>query len=566
MKTTVPLKLLLIIGFALFGIKSYSQRGNALNLAENNQYLYTPDNDKSLKSYTIEAWVYWRANDPNAVQFLCGKDIEQMEIHFGGIGDNGIRFIPTPGVYVDALAAMPTNEWVHLAVTYNYDDAVAKIYINGIEKASNSISLQEIHTEDYFKIGTRANATYFLNAMVDEFRLWNTARTAKEIRENMHLTLHNSTPNLLQYFQFNEGLGATTIADTMGGNAGAIVGANLVASTANVGTGFSATRENPAANTEYGFSLTDLWLRFGNAPNGDVVVSRIKGKPAGTQVNGSNVTTFDDYYWIVDNYGTNTNNLNITASFYFDDAKFNQFISGAVAANMKLNQRNTNTLGAWTETNQASHLFSSSYSVRFTGVGSMSEVVLSKNLTVLPVTLVNFTAKADGNRAKLQWRTANEVNHKGFEIYRSGDDGKFVKIGEVNSSSGSQTTPNVSRQMLYTFTDNQPLNGANYYKLMQVDNDGKATELGIRMVNFGLPTYNIQLFPNPTTDIMTTSFISGTFSQLEVVDFTGKVFQKIGITEKQTEATISLAGYPTGIYLVKLSGKGLVESKKVIKN
>src|SRR5690606_9457525 len=52
----------------------------------------------------------------------------------------------------------------------------------------------------------------------------------------------------------------------------------------------------------------------------------------------------------------------------------------------------------------------------------------------LPVTLISFAARADDDRVKLQWQTVNEINNKGFEIWRKVDGGKaeglgFVKLG-----------------------------------------------------------------------------------------------------------------------------------------
>lgn len=187
----------------------------------------------------------------------------------------------------------------------------------------------------------------------------------------------------------------------------------------------------------------------------------------------------------------------------------------------------------------------------------------------LPVTLISFTAKADGNRAKLQWQTVQESNNKGFEIYRA-ESGKqkaessesltFIKIGEVLALVTHNTQP-----VTYNFTDNSPLNGNNYYKLVQLDNDGKATDLGIRTVNFQLSTFNLQLFPNPTTAFVTLSFAAGTFNQLQVIDLNGKVLQQHKLNGTESNKQVSLGTYPAGIYLFKLIGNTKTENRKVVK-
>ncbi|WP_293298729.1 T9SS type A sorting domain-containing protein [Pedobacter sp. UBA4863] len=189
--------------------------------------------------------------------------------------------------------------------------------------------------------------------------------------------------------------------------------------------------------------------------------------------------------------------------------------------------------------------------------------------STLPVTLVNFTAKADGNHAKLQWQTASETNNKGFEIYRA-ESGKqkaessenltFIKIGEVPATFNTSLST-----FHYTYTDKTPANGNNYYKLVQIDNDGKTTDLGVRTVNFGLPTSDIRLYPNPTTDVFTATVATGIFSQLQVVDLNGRVLQKMSISEKENSKTVSLGAYPAGVYIITLNGNEKTESRKVIK-
>jgi hypothetical protein len=115
------------------------------------------------------------------------------------------------------------------------------------------------------------------------------------------------------------------------------------------------------------------------------------------------------------------------------------------------------------------------------------------NPPTLPVTLLGYTAKANGNHAQLQWQTTNEVNNLQFLVYRKSEDGEFVKIGTVAANTNTQLST-----ISYSFTDKAPLNGNNYYKLVQVDYDGKATDLGVRTLNFSLSALEALVYPNPT--------------------------------------------------------------------
>ncbi|WP_293299218.1 autotransporter-associated beta strand repeat-containing protein, partial [Pedobacter sp. UBA4863] len=175
--------------------------------------------------------------------------------------------------------------------------------------------------------------------------------------------------------------------------------------------------------------------------------------------------------------------------------------------------------------------------------GTGNDMVLSYQ-NPLPVTLVAFTAKADGNYAKLQWQTASEQNNRGFEIYRSGDDQQFVQVGNVAAKGVGA----------YSFTDKQPLNGNNYYKLVQVDRDGKTEELGVRIVAFNFTPYSLNLYPNPTTAKVTVAFEAGKYQRLVLSSVDGKILQQLPLNKQEANKQISFSNYPPGIYFVKLLG------------
>ncbi|WP_410221398.1 T9SS type A sorting domain-containing protein [Pedobacter sp.] len=172
----------------------------------------------------------------------------------------------------------------------------------------------------------------------------------------------------------------------------------------------------------------------------------------------------------------------------------------------------------------------------------------------LPVTLTGFTAKADGYLAKLQWQTAAEHNNKGFEVYRGTDDGKFVLLQEMGTKGGGS----------YSYTDSRPLRGNNYYKLVQVDYDGAATELGIRKVTFDFSRSAFNLYPNPTADKVTVG-LSGNYHALSVSDISGKVLQAHRLDATQGEVVLNLSKYPSGIYFINLTGNNGTETRKVIR-
>lgn len=97
---------------------------------------------------------------------------------------------------------------------------------------------------------------------------------------------------------------------------------------------------------------------------------------------------------------------------------------------------------------------------------------------ILPVELVDFSVHKEGETAKLLWQTASEVNSSYFEIQRSTDAINFTKIGRVEAVGYSNLLVH------YSFTDEYPSIGNNYYRLKQYDLDGSFYFSPIRLLNF----------------------------------------------------------------------------------
>lgn len=118
--------------------------------------------------------------------------------------------------------------------------------------------------------------------------------------------------------------------------------------------------------------------------------------------------------------------------------------------------------------------------------------------TVLPVKLIYFTTKADGNDALLQWSTATEKNNDHFDVERSSDRVNFMKVGEVK---GNGNTMNL---ISYNFVDKNIAESGSkilYYRLKQVDYNGKFEFSKIQTVT--LKKGSVKVFPNPVTSKLT---------------------------------------------------------------
>lgn len=178
----------------------------------------------------------------------------------------------------------------------------------------------------------------------------------------------------------------------------------------------------------------------------------------------------------------------------------------------------------------------------------------------LPVTLHSYNATLQNTGAvKLQWQTASETDNKEFIISRSVDGQQFSAIGKVVSS-GNTTTGNN-----YVFYDKKPINGINYYRLEQQDFDGKITDLGIRDVNVSLTDNKVEVYPNPTQDIVNVAFVAGVYNQIQLIDISGKILKQISLGSSTTQTTISLNNLASGTYLLKFNGNAPLV-KRIVKN
>ncbi len=111
---------------------------------------------------------------------------------------------------------------------------------------------------------------------------------------------------------------------------------------------------------------------------------------------------------------------------------------------------------------------------------------------VLPVTLINFDASYYNSNIVLNWSTASEINNKGFEIQRAVNNIDFQTIGFIDGNGNSNTIKN------YTFTDNNVFTTATYYyRLKQIDFDGKFEYNGIQTVQLADNKTLFNAFPNP---------------------------------------------------------------------
>jgi hypothetical protein len=174
------------------------------------------------------------------------------------------------------------------------------------------------------------------------------------------------------------------------------------------------------------------------------------------------------------------------------------------------------------------------------------------NFTVnsaLPVTLTHFNAKNNNATNLLTWTTANEVNNKGFEVERSADGRTFEAVGFVEGRGNSREAYE------YTYTDRVPMSGDNYYRLRQIDVDGRATYSQVVRVNTrGLRSVSVT--PNPILSEVIHLSLQGFDNEqvtLELFRTDGTLIRS-AIMESDNQLTWSVPELTAGVYLLRVNG------------
>lgn len=113
----------------------------------------------------------------------------------------------------------------------------------------------------------------------------------------------------------------------------------------------------------------------------------------------------------------------------------------------------------------------------------------------LPVNLTNFTGKNKPTSISLNWATTSETNFSHFIVQKSKDAKGFENIGRIESAGFE------SKKNEYSFIDEKPFAGNNYYRLRMVDKDGTEDYSKMISVNFDGKTLAV-FYPNPTQDFV----------------------------------------------------------------
>ncbi len=180
------------------------------------------------------------------------------------------------------------------------------------------------------------------------------------------------------------------------------------------------------------------------------------------------------------------------------------------------------------------------------------EIVEGVNNT-LPLEWVFVDAQALNERmATVRWGTTQEENNAGFVVEKRYQDSDFFEIGQVPSLGG------IGSYHLYDWLDNTPMEEWNYYRIRQVDFDGKFSYSPVVELRFeNLPVSAIRVFPNPVSGVLTieTNWEDGP-AVLRVTDLAGRVVWAGESVFENRRTQLDTESWPQGIYVIQLRAGG----------
>jgi hypothetical protein len=184
-----------------------------------------------------------------------------------------------------------------------------------------------------------------------------------------------------------------------------------------------------------------------------------------------------------------------------------------------------------------------------------------------PVTLTSFGARHKGDGVSIDWTTSQELNNNYFQVERSSDGNtRWSVIATVVGAGISQVLRN------YNSYDATPLSGVNYYRLRQVDNDGKSTFSNTVAVKMDLQKMAVSVLANPFYSSLSVNFVSSTSQMVtaRLVDITGKqvALEKWSLengTNKKQFSNISALQH--GMYILSIANNNgeILFNGKVVK-
>lgn len=163
----------------------------------------------------------------------------------------------------------------------------------------------------------------------------------------------------------------------------------------------------------------------------------------------------------------------------------------------------------------------------------------------LPVEWISFTAEAESKGIALEWRTATEEDNSRFVLEHSRNGYEFNEIVSI----AAKGTLEAGAQ--YSYFDNKPVTGDNYYRIAQIDGSGEKNYFRLLNVRFAASGNTYEVFPNPASDEFTIELPTPQEDvQVDIFSAAGQLVKTIHIEQADIFIPINIHDLSKGYYQI----------------
>lgn len=276
---------------------------------------------------------------------------------------------------IAGTTAVYSNQWYHVAAVLEYDYSTdgftITMYVNGTQDGESKTLGDFNSSRDAILLGfdntlSFDNPNYF-DGEIDEFRVWRTARSADSIRTYMHRTIPSYNKDLIGYWQFNEGSGATA-TDVMSSEEATLTNVTWKTSSIPTGSGTTSSVSSVTTGTNtVGKAKISLTEDFDSAV--DIYATEVNSDP--NEFPSGYTAGVGSKYFVLELFGDpGTFSADITLTF---DASDITAAMESTPSTLQLYKREGTSSGSWTSLGGATSANATTGEVTWTGITSFSQ-------------------------------------------------------------------------------------------------------------------------------------------------------------------------------------------------
>jgi endonuclease I len=164
-------------------------------------------------------------------------------------------------------------------------------------------------------------------------------------------------------------------------------------------------------------------------------------------------------------------------------------------------------------------------------------------LSALPVDVLFFYGKLNGDKINLTWEVGTEINVDRYEIERSYNSSSYTTISTIKASG--------SKDYVYSDDANTSRGRRVYYRIKKIDKDGSYSYTDVFSMQVPMNT-KFAVYPNPASDVIHLHFGSSVTDKVDIAlkDISGMTVLHITVLPNAGQASISTQFIQSGTYLV----------------